>query len=153
MLVREAEKCFQQGVQWLAEGRAKEALGYFARAIEIDRAEGNAGEVQARYLSYYGLCLGVARGAKAEALQHCREAVRREEYRAELWWNLGRVALICGERAEAHRALRRSLSIEPALVGARFDLRRMGLRRPPVLSFLDRGNVLNVLLGRLRRTA
>jgi tetratricopeptide (TPR) repeat protein len=152
MLDQRAELAFQQGVECLRRGRCRDALAYLRGAIEVDREqESHAKRRQARYLSYYGLGLALCGGSVREALQLCRHAAEREGYRAELWWNLGRVCIAAGKRGEAYRALVRAARIEPEHRGIARDLRGLGVRRAPVVPFLARGNPVNVLLGRMRR--
>ncbi len=149
MLSQDAEDRFRSGMQLLARGHAREALPFFRTAIQIQK-EYDDGAGSARYLSYYGLCVSLTRGCGHEALRCCRLATHREDFNAELWWNLGRAALTLGRRSEAHRALNRGLCLEPNHKGIRQDLGRMGHRRPQILSFLSRNHPVNVVLGRLR---
>lgn len=150
MLDHSAERSFRKGMDLVGAGGYRDALGYFSGAIEIDRAARPDETVESRYLSYYGLCLCVARVDKRSGLKHCRAAARREPYNADFWGNLGRVALLNGRRREAHRALEKGLRLEPDHAGIRRSLKGMGSRRPPVLRFLARGNPLNIMLGRVR---
>ncbi len=145
MLDQRAETSFERGLEELRFRSARDALPFFRAAMELDRRK-----AQARYVSYYGLCLSFSEGQTHEAIQRCRRAAEMESYRPELWWNLGRVALSAGRRGEAHRAFHRGLAVHPGHSGIVRELRRMGLRRAPVLPFLARGNPINVLLGRLR---
>ena len=55
-----------------------------------------------------------------------------------------------GRRKEAYRNFRRGLDLERGHRGIRTALKKMGVRRRPVLSFLARSHPLNVLLGRMR---
>jgi len=151
MIVDRAEEFFRQGKSLLAVGRHEEALAAFLGALHQQRTGSDHDE--ARYLSYYGLSLALARVDWHESLRLCREAVAIEDYRADLWWNLGRVALIVGHRAEAYRAFRRGLRLDPAHRGLREDLRKMGVRRQPVLTFVPRDHGLNIFLGKLRAMA
>ena len=148
MLVRSAEDSFRRAREALAEGQGRMALALFEAAIKIERQF--RGKRQARYLSYYGLCLAMEADRMAEGIQLCREAVTLESYNPDLHLNLGRVLLRGGRRREAHAALNRGLELEPANPEIRKLLHGMGTRRAPVLPFLPRDNVLNVLLGRVR---
>ncbi len=150
MLIQPAEESFQRGVQLLSQGKIREALAFFNGAVEIERRFG-ADRPQARYLSYYGLCLSETRGDQHAAVRACREAMALEGYRPEVCWNLGQVLLNCGKRSEAYQALQRGLKMQPGHPGILRDLRRMGKRRPPVLPFLERSNPLNVMLGKMLR--
>lgn len=152
MLVQQAEHSFQQGIENLSRGQTLTALAYFSGAIEIE-SRSQANRIQARYLSYYGLCLGLTGGDLHEATNRCRQAAKLEGYRPEVCWNLGRVLFIANRRREAHKALERGLRMQPDHPGILRDLKRMGVRRRPVIPFLDRRSVVNVLLGRILRTA
>jgi tetratricopeptide (TPR) repeat protein len=150
MLTHSAEESFRNGLRALAEGRRKEALALFEAAIELERRFGTTGRPQARYLSYYGLCLGLEQSDVHEALRFCREAVTLEGYNADIRCNLGRVLLRAGRLREAHAALAKGQQIQPSHAGIRTALKKMGVRRPPVVPFLTRGHPLNRLLGRIR---
>jgi hypothetical protein len=150
MLDHSAEVSFRRGMELVETGRYRDALGFFSGAIEIERTAGHGGPGEARYLSYYGLCLSLARADARKGLGCCRSAARREPYNADIWWNLGRAALAAGKRGEAHRSLQRGLTVVSGHEGILRDLKRMGVRRPPVLTFLAREHPLNVMLGRLR---
>ena len=61
MLVHQAEQSFQQGIEALSRGQTREALAFFGGAIEIE-TQSQPTSIQARYLSYYGLCLALTGG-------------------------------------------------------------------------------------------
>ena len=149
MFVQEAENRFQAGLQHLAYGRAREALPFIGAAIEVQ--EGRATGGQARYLSYQGLCLCLTRTDSRRGMHQCRRAAKMEPINPEIWWNLGRVALMVGRRGEAYRAFRKGLRVSPGHSSLTRCLRKMGHRRPPVLSFFSRTHPINVVLGRIRR--
>ncbi len=148
MLIRPAEDSFRKGLEALAAGRGLEALARFEAAVELERRH-RAARPQARYLSFYGLCLGYEASRHDEGVRFCREALSLEFYNADLSWNLGRVLLLAGKRREAHEALQKGLSVQPGHAGILRELGRMGARRRPVLQFLSRNHPVNVLLGRL----
>jgi predicted Zn-dependent protease len=150
MLDHRAENAFQRGVELIYNNRWREALPFLRAAIDFERQGGDPTEVQARYLSYYGLCLAMSEHRAHEAMRFCRLAADRESYRADMWWNLARVALGAGKRSEAFRALHRGRSVDPTHRGIDVELKRMGVRRTPVVTFLPRENPINVFLGRMR---
>jgi Tfp pilus assembly protein PilF len=152
MLSQQAEQSFQQGIEFLSRGQARDALAYFGGAIEIE-THSQPNQLQSRYLSYYGLCLGLTGGDLHEAIQRCRQAVKSEGYRSDVCWNLGRVLFIAGRRRQAYNALQRGLQAQPGHPGILRDLRRMGIRRRPVIPFLNRGSKVNIFLGRILRAA
>lgn len=150
MLDHSAERSFRKGMDLVDAGGYRDALGFFSGAIEIDKTARPDRPVESRYLSYYGLCLCVAHANKRKGLQHCRAATEREPYNADFWKNLGVAALLNGRRREAYKAFMQGLELVPDHAGVRRNLKRMGTRRPPVLTFLARGNALNIMLGRAR---
>ena len=149
MLVHAAEQSFQKGMELLTIGRHREALAFFRGAIEIEKRTGG-GPYQARYLSFFGLSVGLTDGGLHEAVRCCRQAAKQEGYRPEVCLNLGRVLLMADRRREAYRSLRAGLRMQPANREIHRELRRMGRRRRPVVPFLGRQSPLNVFLGRLR---
>jgi len=149
MLNRTAEQSFDRGREALDSGRWTEALAYFEAAVAIERGAGIT-IPQARYLSYYGLCLALAGRQFHTAMKVCREATAIERYNPDMHWNLGRVLLACQRRKEAYAAFLHGLRHEPTHAGIRREIVRMGRRRRPVLPFLSRRNPINVFLGRRR---
>jgi tetratricopeptide (TPR) repeat protein len=149
MLIQPAEDSFQKGIELYNIGKRREALAFFNGALEIERRFG-AERPQARYLSFYGLCLSQTNGDPHEALRACREAASIEGYRPEICRNLGLVLLGIGRRGEAWQAFQRGLKMQPGHPGILRDLKRMGTRRKPVLPFLTRQHPLNVWLGKMR---
>jgi tetratricopeptide (TPR) repeat protein len=127
-------------------------MALFEAALEIEKRRGVAFH-QPRYLSFYGLCVGIAAGRLAEGIRLCRQAVASEFYNPDLYWNLGRLLLAAGRRKQAYEAFVSGLRLEPRHLGLRRELDRMGRRRRPPLGFLPRSNPLNVWLGKLARAA
>lgn len=139
-----ATELYSLGVQSLAEGDIGEALLAFKGALFL-RPD------YPSYMSYAGLCMALSGYQPREALDLCQSAVRREFYRPELYLNLGRALLAVGNPRKAHKAFVQGLVLdrEHAALGA--ELKRMGLRRRPILPFLGRRHVLNRWLGKLLR--
>lgn len=150
MLVHAAEARFQKGLSALEGGRNLEALALFEAALELERRLG-ANTRQARYLSYYGLCLARDGSHMREGAEFCKQAIALEFFNADLFWNYGRVLLLSERRKEAFATFVKGLSVQANHQEIIGELRRMGWRRPPVLGFLPRGNPLNVALGKMLR--
>jgi tetratricopeptide (TPR) repeat protein len=149
MLVHAAEDSYQKGIGALRSGRITEALALFEAAIALEKRFG-VSKPQARYLSFYGLCLGLARRDMHEALRFCREAVALEEFNPDMHCNLGQVLIRAGRMRDAYKALIVGLGLQPDHTALRRTLRGIGVRRRPVIPFLARGNPINVALGRMR---
>lgn len=152
MLVQAAETRFQRGLMALRDGRSLEALALFEAALELERRLG-APAPQARYLSYYGLCLARERHQPREGAELCRQAIALEFFNADLFWNYGSVLLLSERRKEAFSAFVGGLSIQKNHQDILRELGRMGWRKRPVLAFLPRANPINVALGKMFRAA
>jgi tetratricopeptide (TPR) repeat protein len=146
-----SENSFRRGLRAVDRGDHLEALAYFEAAVQLASRLGTEA-VPMKYLSYYGLCLAVCSDRLDEAREFCEAAVRSEFYNPDAYWNLGRVYLRTGDRSLAFSTIVRGLQLNPRHAGLVGELRRLGIRRRPVLPLLDRGHPVNRLLGRLRRS-
>ncbi|MFQ5668945.1 MAG: hypothetical protein ACE5HD_00315 [Acidobacteriota bacterium] len=149
MTVRSAENSFQKGLKMQREGRLLEAMAYFEAAMVGDRKR-NPGAPNMKYQSYFAVCMAVVTRDLKEAVSLCRKAAEREFYNPEIFYNLGRIHLLCGARQPAVEAYLRGLGIDRSHPGMRAEMRRLGLRRAPLFRFLRRGHLLNRLAGQLR---
>jgi Tfp pilus assembly protein PilF len=101
------------------------------------------------YLSMLGYCIGI-QGNLVAAEKMCRKAVRLAPMNPIVYVNLGRVLLEQGRRKEAREVLMHAYRLDNTNAPAALELSRMGVRRKPVIPFLNRNNPLNYLMGRLR---
>ena len=138
-----AEEHYRQGEKALQAESHQEALEHFRSAHRLE--PGNA-----RYRSFFGLCLGLAERRFDKALELCRSAAKEEFFNPTLYHNLARVHLAFGFKAEGIRYLRRGLMIDPAHEAIAEDLCRLGVRRRPPLRFLPRRHRINRWIGMLR---
>lgn len=100
--------------------------------------------------SYLGYGMAFHEKRVREGLELARHAAKQEFYQPEVVYNLARTEQLAGHRDEAVKAVAAGLKLDPDHKGLNKLREDLGLRRPPVLSFLSRSNPLNVLLGRLR---
>jgi len=101
------------------------------------------------YLSHLGLCIGM-QGNMIAAENMCRKAIKLSSTEPILYVNLGRVLLSQGRRKEAREAFMLAYRLDNTNAPAALELSRMGIRRRPVIPWLDRSNPINVFLGKLR---
>jgi tetratricopeptide (TPR) repeat protein len=150
MVNRSAEDAYTRGLDALTRGRGREALALFEAAIEIEKRCGIA-RPQARYLSFYGLCLAIEKKQLNEGIRFCQEALNHEFFNPDLCCNLGRLLYRAGRRRDAYDVLLKGYTLQPNHQGIFEELARMGVRRRPVVGFLSRNNPINVVLGKLTR--
>jgi Flp pilus assembly protein TadD len=134
---------FKEGLRFLRNNYARRALAHFARAAELDKNN-------PFYISYLGLATAAAERNWDLAEDLCMRAVKMRRTQPEFYINLAEVYRLAGKRQDAVETLSEGLTYtkrDPRLEEA---LRRYGFRRPPVISFLDRNNLINRQLGKLR---
>lgn len=110
----------------------------------------NGVPLPALYHSYHGHAVAREGRRVQEGLAFCEQAAREEFWDPEIWLNLAKVRLHAGNRRGALSAVNEGLAIDPTQAGLLGIFRDLGVRRPPVISFLSRTNPLNQLLGRAR---
>ena len=137
---------FKEGVSLLKNGYAQRALGRLRRAFECERRN-------PYYLSFLGLCIARAERKWDQASELCEIAVQLKRSEAQFHLNLAEVYQLAGRRSRAIDALDAALELfndDQRLKRARGRIEK---RSAPVLSFLDRNNVLNKQLGKWRHRA
>jgi hypothetical protein len=103
-----------------------------------------------RFMSWYGLTLVLVERNWSLGVMLCDEALRSAGPDPELLLNQARAHLALNQRVRSVQAIERGLSLWPDHPGLAAARDALGLRRPPVLGFLSRNNLLNVLLGKIR---
>jgi Tfp pilus assembly protein PilF len=140
---QDPEEMYKSGVILLKRNMLNEATAAFRRALELRPKE-------ARYLSYYGLCLAAAGNRPKEGLRMCEKAADEVFYRPELFLNLGKACVLTGSHEKAQDAFRKGLSLDRGNREIVDQLESLGIRKPPVFPFLDRKNALNKWVGLVR---
>jgi tetratricopeptide (TPR) repeat protein len=140
---KDPEKLFGLGLTCLSQKLLHEAKRVFQQAHKLKPKE-------PRYGSYYGLSIALADRAYKEALQLCEAAALENFLYPDLFHNLGRVYLMAGRKGKAHQAFCKGLNMDPKNPDIIRELRKMGVRQKPPVSFLGRSNPVNKLMGKLR---
>lgn len=147
---RQAE--YLEGIQHLLrKGQNKVALNSTREAL-------SAYPEDIIFKSYYGYLISVVENNTGEGLKLCKDAISAlhsglhedSEILYPLFYlNLGRAFLKGNNKKEAIEAFQRGLKIDPDHKGIKWELKKLGSRKKPPLSFLDRSNPLNIFLGKL----
>jgi Flp pilus assembly protein TadD len=141
---RAARREFKRGLMLLRERRPQAALRHMRQAVALD-------ENKPHYFSYFGVAIALAEKKWATAELYCRTALRMKHDDARLHLNLAQVYVSAARGHDALRALKTGLQCArrrcSLLTRA---LRKLLVRRPPLLSFLDRRHFLNRYLGTAR---
>ena len=102
------------------------------------------------YLSYFGYCVAVCEKDYLRAIKLCRRAVRAGSKEAIHYVNLSRVYRLKGDRKSAFETLQFAFRVRKRHPAVATDLARLGIRRPPMFTFLRRTHPVNKCLGMLR---
>jgi len=139
----DAINAFKEALKYMGNGYPDKALPLFTRACELDKAN-------PFYMSYLGLALGMVEGKWDQAEEICMQAVKLKRTQAELYLNLAEVYRLQHKKEDAIDTLKTGVTLTRRDARLKKALSKYGLRRGPVLSFLDRKHFLNVQLGRMR---
>jgi Flp pilus assembly protein TadD len=134
---------FKQGIQLLRSDYQGKALVHVRQAVELDKKN-------PLYVSYLGLLVGLVQHKHAEGEQLCQQAIRMRHNEPRLYLNLAEVYLKAGKKADAVETLTQGLLYTKQDPRLREALRKLGVRRSPVIGVFHRGHFLNKQLGRLR---
>lgn len=138
-----AMKEFKEGLDALRNKFPRQALVHLKSAVDLEKTN-------PFFLSYLGLTMAMTDGNPAEAEDLCYDAVRKQRNQPELYLNLAEVYRLNGKKEDAIETLTNGLKLTKRDARLAAALRKMGMRQPPVLTFLDRKNFINVQLGKLR---
>ncbi len=135
-----AEKEFALGMTALAEEDILSALVHLERALKLRDYPG--------WYSYMGYCIARARGQHRKGIELCQGSLAAEPDHLGHRYNLGRVHLLSGDKAEAVRVLREGMAKggSPEIIRL---LETLGIRKASLFRVLHRDNPLNKYLGLL----
>ncbi len=123
--------------------RAKEFLSLY-----VGRFTARGEHVPASGLASYALCLAHGRELR-RGLEFARQAQHADPRNAHIYWCLAQIHLLAKSRKEAIDTVERGLRAAPDNFLLLRMRKRLGVRQPPPLPFLDRRHALNVRLGRI----
>lgn len=132
------EQLIAKGIRAANSGRTTLALECFEEAVKLRNTPAN--------WSYLAFCLAKERRQFEHAIQLCQEAIRKDPHSPDHYLNLGRIHHLSGRTNEAIHVFRQGL-LYGANIHIEAELRKIGLRKPPVVSFLSRDHPINKYLG------
>lgn len=124
--------------------------GRYAHCLsEVRKLEDQAAN-DPRVAALLGACNALVSGRLRPGIERCAELIQQTFYLPDLYCTLGVLLLKSRRRAQAYQVFCKGLRIDPQHRALQSHVRDMGLRRPPVLRFLDRTHPANRALGHLR---
>ena len=133
-----SEKQLNAGLEALRAGETVVALRHFEKAARVE----NDPECS----SYLAYCIARERGQVKKGIELCRDSIDRDTENPAHYLNLGRIEFMAGNKDGAIEAYRQGMRQKPSPEIV-VELENLGIRRPPVFSFLKRQNPLNRYLG------
>ncbi len=149
MQTLQEKESFESG-EFFKKAQARIQKGAFDDAIAlIDEAIKMRPE-DPYFLSMLGLCKGL-QGDLQAGMAMCRQALQAAKTKDPIFYvNLGKLYLNDENRTEARKLFMKAYRIDNTYSPAALELSRMGVRKRPVLSFLERDHPLNIWLGKIR---
>jgi Flp pilus assembly protein TadD len=138
----ETRELFRRAEMQINRGRFREASSILTQALKL--APDNP-----IYISQLGFCVGML-GNLPDGEKMCRRAHKMAPTIPIVLVNLGRILVEKGLRQEARVLFAQAYQIDNTSSPAALELSRLGVRKPPVLPFLNRRHILNKYLGILR---
>lgn len=131
---------FDRALQELERNNVLAALASLERALDIWN--------DPHWHSRLGFCIAKERGHITRGIELCRGAIAHEPDNALHHLFLGKTHLVAGNTLEALKAFRHGMELG-GCPGLEAELAAIGTRKPPVIRFLSRNNLLNKYLGKL----
>ncbi|MBI5886866.1 MAG: hypothetical protein HZB85_09845 [Deltaproteobacteria bacterium] len=137
----EAKGLADEGVRLTRAGRYADALVVFDSDI--------CTMLDPLAMSYYAICLVRVEKSFDKALSLCAMAVEKEFFHPEIYLNLGRIFLMKGQKSKAVKAFKRGLQVDETHKEILTEIKKLGLRRRPFITWLPRRNSINIFIGKV----
>ncbi|MFQ5778842.1 MAG: tetratricopeptide repeat protein [Terriglobia bacterium] len=134
---------FKVGMMLYRNRSFANSLEKVQRAVELDPKN-------AHYVSYMGLLVALVQKNYRLAEELCHRALRMNHNEPQLYLNIAEVYLRARNKEDAVEALTVGLQYTKRNLRLTQALRKLGVRRPPVIPFLERKHFLNRHLGKAR---
>jgi tetratricopeptide (TPR) repeat protein len=137
----------------VSKGRGAFKAGRFRLAYELlseycDRQIAEEVPIPGNVLADYAVAMARL-GENKEAAAVCFRAITADRRNVDAYAALARIYMLTGSRRKAIEAMERGFTIAPRHPSLRAVQDEIGVRRSPVIPFLDRDHRVNVLLGKI----
>ena len=146
---------FEHAKSLLKKNKGPEAIKVLQEGLEIYPSD-------PFLLSYYGCLLSITSKKHAEGVNKCKDAISklnqtipigREFFYPTFYLNLGRAYLGGGKKRDAVKAFNLGLKADPDDAEILEEMKSIGSRRRPPISFLKRSSPINKYIGTLLKKA
>ncbi|UCE71793.1 MAG: tetratricopeptide repeat protein [Nitrospiraceae bacterium] len=141
MMSEEFSELESRGIEECDSGNTLVALMYLEKASQKGKTP-----LLDSYLAY---CLAREHNSYSEAIELGKGAMNEQSGNLVLYLNLAKIYILAGQRNNALKVLRQAT--KRGRDGRILRLiKNLGIRKKPVLPCLQRGNLINIFLGKLR---
>ena len=140
------EELLEAGRDSIKREQWARGLQFFGGYVQRYTSRGET--VPAAPLASYALCLGYGKEVR-RGIELCKRAQNADPRNPHIYWCLAQLGLLAGSRKDAIEAVDRGLRAVPDNFILLRLRKRLGVRQPKPIPFLDRNHRLNVRLGRL----
>lgn len=138
--VDEATRLFDKALALIKRGYPAEAMECLEQTISL-------GQKSSACYSWLGVAMARSKWDMAKAEEFCKMAVKKDFYVPQYYINLSEVYKLKGNKAKAIETLEAGLKLDSENKAILKELYKFGVRQPPVIPFLSRGNPINKNLG------
>lgn len=140
MVAADLQELIREGVTEARKGNTLLARMHLEEAVKKTR--------NPEVLAWYGYCLARDKKLFGQAIGLCKEALEATPDNSDIYLAAGKIYLLAGRKRSALVAFNKGLKMgrNEAIMK---QLHLIGVRKNPVLPFLERDNTLNVYLGLL----
>lgn len=142
------DEYLELGLIYVREGAWSSAIASLTKARNCYKEKERAVPVELD--SYLGLTISMNGGDLKEAIRRCRAALDQDSYQPDFYFNLGKVYAMAKDKEKAVQTFNLGLQLDEQHKGMKREMKRLGIREDPALTFLPRGHFLNKYLGRIR---
>jgi len=142
---------FEEIQQLLRRGNGKSAVNTLRHALDTYPGD-------PFFLSYYGCLISIVENNPKEGIKICEDSIRTldgampfgsEFFYPIFYLNLGRAYLKGNRKKDAIQVFQEGLKNDPANRDISWEIKKLGQRKNPLLSFLSRSNPINKYIGML----
>jgi len=141
MMSEEFSELESRGIEECDRGNTLVALMYLEKASQKGKTP-----LLDSYLAY---CLAREHNSYSEAIELGKGAMNEQSRNLVLYLNLAKIYILAGQRNNALKVLRQATKRGRDGRVLRL-IKNLGIRKKPVFPFLQRENLINIFLGKLR---
>lgn len=143
------EEYLELGLIYTRERAWSKAISCFSRAEEGFKGQKKANPPALD--SYTGLAIAMAGGDLSKAILRCKKGIDGDCYQPDFYLNLGKVYLKAQDKEQAIQVFRFGLQLDEEHQGLNREIKKLGVRREPPLTFLPRDHFLNKYFGKIKK--